>query len=258
MPDSVGDVPRALNVVGVRLRAEFNGAALVARAGVAAALHEWRSQRQTAVEDPEFRELWPRIDRVPGWLRRDEGSVLYHLARFGGGHGDVVEIGSYQGRSTACLGSGVRSRGSGHLHAVDPHTGDRGMLTELGLERVNTEQAFRRNMEALGLERVVVPHITTSLQAAESYPGAPVTLLFIDGWHSFDAVTEDFYAWQRYLRSESVVVFDDWHDDEVRAAVVALRRAGQLPPCAFRSGKMIGFAPRRIRAGRLPLRWVRV
>jgi predicted O-methyltransferase YrrM len=228
----------------------------VARAAAASGFHEYIAQRQRSQEEPEFTSRWSAIEAVPGWLSRPEGAVLYHVARFGPGHGDIVEIGSYQGRSTACLAGGAMDGPGGRVHAVDPHTGDRGQLEQLGVERINTEPAFRRNMAGLGLETAVVPHIATSRVAAEKYDGPPVRLLFIDGWHSTAAVLEDFTVWRRQLAAEAVVVFDDWRTSvEVAEGVTMLRRQGFLPPHAFRIGKMIGFAPYRFRAGRLTLWW---
>ena len=51
----------------------------------------------------------PLIADVPGWLTDEEGEALFELARSCTGKGVIVEIGSWKGKSTVCLGLGSQS-----------------------------------------------------------------------------------------------------------------------------------------------------
>jgi hypothetical protein len=129
-----------------------------------------------------------RIDSVDGWLSRREAELLFVLAGSVPASRVIVEIGSYCGRSTAALGFGLGHRAQS-LYAVDPHTGDRSQV-EAGMS-VDTFDTFLGNIDRLGLRDVVVPIRALSVEAATAYDGPEIGLLFVDGWHSKEAVIED-------------------------------------------------------------------
>ena len=54
-------------------------------------------------------DVKPLIADVPGWLTDEEGEALYDLAKRCEGRGVIVEIGSWKGKSTICLGIGSRA-----------------------------------------------------------------------------------------------------------------------------------------------------
>ena len=56
----------------------------------------------------EHAELRRHLAGVPGWLSDEEAVALYELAKDCTGRGVIVEIGSFKGRSTICLGLGSR------------------------------------------------------------------------------------------------------------------------------------------------------
>lgn len=235
------------------------GADLLAasRRGAMTAAHEYRDLQAWRQASREFVNVWQDIGRISGWLARIEGIVLYQIARFGNGYGNIVEIGSYQGKSTAAIGFGLVHRGKGTVFAVDPHTGDRGQLAELGIESVNTANMFLRNMAERNLLGVVSPIFKPSVEAAQGFHGGGVRFLFIDGWHSEEAVIADLQSWKPFLTRSAVVIFDDWGtSDEVRSGIRQLRNNAELPKHAFAFGKMMGFAPARFAPGGLQLHWV--
>jgi predicted O-methyltransferase YrrM len=69
----------------------------------------------------DFAPVKELIKDVPGWLSDEEGEALYDLARECTGRGVIVEIGSWKGKSTICLGLGSRAGSSVRIFAVDPH-----------------------------------------------------------------------------------------------------------------------------------------
>ena len=54
-----------------------------------------------------FESAWAQASTAQGWLTRDQGLLLWHEARALGVDVTILEIGSYQGRSTMVLASAV-------------------------------------------------------------------------------------------------------------------------------------------------------
>jgi predicted O-methyltransferase YrrM len=144
----------------------------------------------------EFAErVKPLIADVPGWLTDEEGEALYELARSCTGRGAIVEIGSWKGKSTICLGLGSRAGEGVRIYAIDPHTeyrfGD-----------------FRANIERAGIADLVTPIASLSQAAADDFD-EPIELLFVDGSHDYDLVLEDFEKWVPKVVDGGWVAFHD-------------------------------------------------
>lgn len=178
--------------------------------------------RLLQLEPPEFEDHHhERLRHIEGWRYRQDLALLYLLARDIRGSEAVLEIGSYRGLATTALALGVRDAvTTTPLHAVDPHTGDRQDLEQSGLHGKPSEAAFRANIAGAGVAELVTPHVMTSDQLAEEWDGSPLRVLFIDGWHSYDAVRRDIENWVPLLTDGGVVLIDDYHNyDDVRRAV---------------------------------------
>jgi predicted O-methyltransferase YrrM len=130
----------------------------------------------------EFAErVKPLIADVPGWLTDEEGEALYDLARGCTGRGAIVEIGSWKGKSTICLGLGARAGEADRIFAIDPHADYR-------------FEDFKANVERAGIADLVTPIPSLSHAAAGGFD-EPIELLFVDGSHEYDLVLEDFEEW---------------------------------------------------------------
>ncbi|MFN2607213.1 MAG: class I SAM-dependent methyltransferase [Acidimicrobiales bacterium] len=210
------------------------------RRAASAVLTRAQAQRILGFEPPEFRRLAREVlytGRIDGWRYRQDLALLYLLARDVPGPGVTVEVGSFKGLATVALATGVRHGGHEPVHTVDPHTGDRQDLEARGLEALPSEQEFRRNIREAGVDHLVTGYTMTSDELAACWPGHPVRVLFIDGWHGYDAVASDIRNWVPLLTADGVVVVDDYRNyDEVRAAV---DDAGDvLPPHRRPAGRM--------------------
>lgn len=175
-----------------------------------------------------FDDIWAVVDFIPGWFRQVNAAALFRVVRSTRPK-CVVEIGSYLGRSTVFFArSATEHDPAAQVVAVDPHTGDRQQLEQLGSSLGSTFDLFRSHIDAAGVAQIVTPIRDTSLAAAEEFSGQ-VDLLFIDGWHGYEAVLADARAWRRFLHDDSVVVFDDFgRYREVHDAVTELDRQGEL------------------------------
>ena len=194
-------------------------------------VRRYAEHRHWARADPRFVAAWPEIDAADGWLSKREAEFLFTLASVVARGEAVVEIGSYKGRSTIALASGVHA--GVPVYTVDPHTGCR-FEVEQGL-RIDTWTEFPANVARAGATPVI-PIRSTSVDAAASYGGPKVGMLFIDGWHSTEAVVTDFTSWKPHLASDPAVVFVDWFDPDIGAPSTSLPLHSLVE--SERSGKM--------------------
>jgi predicted O-methyltransferase YrrM len=112
------------------------------------------------------------------------------LARRAAHLGNVVEIGSYMGRSTWYLAQGLRDADSPYkIVSIDPHIDPR------------QRDAFFETVRRHELGPWVEPHVGFSHDVAQAFNGDPVGMLWIDGDHSYRSVKEDFDDWFPRLAS---------------------------------------------------------
>jgi MMP 1-O-methyltransferase len=152
-------------------------------------------------------DLRERLDALPGWLSHEEGETLYRLAKACTGRGVIVEIGSFRGKSTTCLGLGSKAAGRGvRVYAIDPHR--RGSFPD-----------FRQNIENADLVDVVTPIQSGSQNAWRDFD-EPIELLFIDGSHKYKRVRDDFRRWVPKVVDGGVVAMHDttWFEGPKRVA----------------------------------------
>jgi len=157
------------------------------------------------------------IDRTKGFLDHQEGMALYEAARACGPLGPGLEIGSYCGKSTLYLGTGFQACG-GILFSIDHHRGSEEQqpgqaycdpdLIDAATGRIDTFGFFRRTLEAGGLEQTVVPIVSASQVAARLW-ATPLSLIFIDGSHTFEAARADYAAWADHLLPGGYLLIHD-------------------------------------------------
>jgi predicted O-methyltransferase YrrM len=140
-------------------------------------------------------ELRKLLDELPGWLSYEEGEALYGLAKACSGRGVIVEIGSWRGKSTTCLGLGSKAGNEVPIYSVDRHT-------------EGTFGDFQRNMERSGLTELVTPIRGHSQEIAFDFD-QPIELLFIDGAHQYELVKQDFDRWVPKVVEGGVVAMHD-------------------------------------------------
>lgn len=153
-----------------------------------------------------FKEAWPLIDSVPGWMLKDECKLLFENARDCKAEGVIMEIGSYLGRSTSalCLGT-LATTPPGKptmVYTVDPH---HGWPRKKG---GSTYPEFILHMKRLHLMSVVKPITGTSEQAHVDW-NKPIRFLFIDGMHDYPAVKLDYDLWVPHVTKGGVIALHD-------------------------------------------------
>lgn len=145
-------------------------------------------------------DLLKKISGIPGSVSSKEAIYLYELAKKCG-NGAIVEIGSWYGRSTICLGFGSKNGAGVKVYAIDPHTGSPDQRT---YKKVNTFGAFKQNIKNSGLESIVEPIITTSEEAVKKW-NLPIELVFADAnYHDYEKTKKDFFGWSKFLTKNGV------------------------------------------------------
>jgi predicted O-methyltransferase YrrM len=152
-------------------------------------------------DERQFRRIWPLIDSIQGWLYFDEAQWLYVAARSLSDHSNIVEIGSYHGRSTCCLAVGCRESGK-RVFAIDSFDGGP------DLPRADSLAQFQSNIERLHLADYVQPIVGISTEVAKDWD-KPIHLLFIDGSHLYEDVMADFASFFPHVAPGGLVAFHD-------------------------------------------------
>jgi predicted O-methyltransferase YrrM len=152
-------------------------------------------------EDREWRQIWPMIDSVEGWLLEREANWLFSAARALANGTNIVEIGSFKGRSTCCLAAGCRGSQK-RVFAIDAFDGG------VDLPNVNTLPDFSQNLERCGLSPYVKTVMALSGQVAQTWC-QPIHLLFIDGSHAYEDVLADFDGFFPHVVPGGLVAFHD-------------------------------------------------
>jgi len=172
-----------------------------------------RSTLEPMASEPRtIDELRVIADKVPGWLFRGQDELLYNLAKACPKGLAIVEIGSWKGRSTVYLAWGSKRGNWCPVYAVDHHLGSEELLEYPGFGERHpggTFPEFWRNMQAAGVEDVVVPLVADSVKGAQLV-NKPIGLLFIDGAHNAEAVIADFRAWAPKMAVGGYVAFHDY------------------------------------------------
>lgn len=135
------------------------------------------------------------INSIEGFLDIAEAELLYKKARLLT-TGCVVEIGTWQGKSTASIAFGLRDNSTQGIKvfAVDHHTGSNECHQMFGTKDLWTFPTFYENMKRLDLLGHIVPVVGHSEDVAilcDKY----ISLLFIDGAHDEPSVIKDLECW---------------------------------------------------------------
>lgn len=148
------------------------------------------------------------VRRVGGFLSERE---IRFLALLGGSKladGEVLEIGSFQGKSTVVLGTAAKLAGERRIIAVDP------LDSQYHLDRAREEgfqsprDLFDHNLSQAGLLDFVDFRQTYSQELGKTWTGS-LRLLWIDGDHSYRGTMCDFETFSPFLSDGAIIAFHD-------------------------------------------------
>ncbi len=170
----------------------------------------------------EFTEVFSSLRDVNGWMTEDQARRLWDNARPLHAGQRIVEIGSFQGRSTVVLASA--SAPGVEVIAIDPHGGnDRGPQEIEGFvaEAEDDHQQFNANLERAGV-RDRVTHLRKFSNAALTDVPGQVDLLYIDGAHRFAPASQDIRQWgDKVVMGGRMLIHDSFSSIGVTLALSA-------------------------------------
>jgi predicted O-methyltransferase YrrM len=170
----------------------------------------------------DFDDVVVAIAGIDGWLTTDQARLLWDSAQSLHAGEAIVEIGSFQGRSTVVL---ARAAAPGvRLAAIDPHAGnDRGPQEISGkeVEAEGDSQIFLRNLSDAGVRDRVTYVRRWSNAALDEHQGS-VDLLYIDGAHRFAPALDDIRRWgDKVAPGGTLLIHDSFSSIGVTGAILA-------------------------------------
>lgn len=143
--------------------------------------------------------------------------------------GPVIELGSFEGRST-----GVFALAGRHVHAVDAWSLDVSDLSAYGQGKISPDDAFNRfrdNLRKMHIEHCVSIHrgLTHHIGQEWREQGA---ILFVDAGHTYEDVKGDLRIWTPHLHPRGFLIMHDvlgeGFDGVTRAARELLRNGWRV------------------------------
>ena len=181
------------------------------------------------------------VNTIKGFMDDDEAMRLFELAKQASLAGPVLEIGSYCGRSACIMGLACKKH-KGILYSLDHHNGSEEQQpgeeyfdSELFDERtgqVNTFPFFREALKKTDLEDTVIPIVSKSIVAGKMWK-TPLSMVFIDGGHSFEAAYTDFLTWSPHLLKNGFLAIHDIFLDPAKG--------GQAPRQVYEKAMATGY-----------------
>jgi len=153
--------------------------------------------------------LLQAVAEVDGWMSPDQAERLYRAASGTKVGEQIIEIGSFRGRSTIVL-AGAAPDGV-NVVAIDPHAGnDRGPQEIAGFESEASEdhEVFKANLAAAGVQDRV-RHVRKFSDDAHADVVSTVDVLYIDGAHRYSPARTDVRDWGARVRTGGTMLIHD-------------------------------------------------
>jgi len=179
-----------------------------------------------SARDRRLLRVVPDFEKIEGWLKLEPSELLFAAAA-AVRSGCIVELGSFRGRSTVALCAGSAVGAKVPVYAVEPHEHFVGVKG--GVFGPSDRRAFFKTMLTTRFASIVRLINTTSQVVAPGWD-KPISLLFIDGDHRYDAVLADFTAWRPHLIDGAIVIFNDATGAGTGLVMRDLEKEGALTP----------------------------
>jgi hypothetical protein len=147
-------------------------------------------------------------NNIPGWMTPIELNWLYETAQQ---MEDVVEIGSWKGRSTHALLSGCK----GPVYAIDHFQGSVG--EDEAHKEAKERDIYQEFMQNVGKFENLRVMKMSSLLAVKQFKDKSVDCVFLDGCHLYEEVAADIRAW--LPKCKKMICGHDYNLAGVRQAV---------------------------------------
>jgi MMP 1-O-methyltransferase len=169
-------------------------------------------------------ELIEAARKAVGFMPDDEGLALAETAATYAAVGPVLEVGTYQGKSTLYLVAGVRSAGvdQAAVITIDHHRGSEEhqpgweyhdpSLVDPAVGRIDTLPRLRATLAGAGVEDDVIVIVGHSKDFAPHW-STPLGMVFIDGGHTEQAAQTDYESWAPHVAPGGALAIHDVFPD---------------------------------------------
>ena len=152
--------------------------------------------------------LLAEAETIEGFLTANEMRFLALLAACPTADGEVLEIGSFKGRSTVILSKAAAlADGKTKIHAVDPMTAPSETDPDLRGDATSFTD-FQKNIKSHGVADDIEFHQTFSYELAKTWT-QPIRFLWIDGDHTYKGTKLDFDGFAAHLSDGAIVAIHD-------------------------------------------------
>lgn len=174
-------------------------------------LRESTSYADIGEAGPLIKNVFSRLKDIPGWFNVDDCGHFFLLLSYQsamGIKGDLLEIGSYHGRSTSLM---ARCLGPGETivvcDAFESETDDHYANKPSPENLISNIQHVNREIEK---DRIVIHKCLSNdlqLDAEEQF-----RFIHIDGGHSAAQAYSDLQLCSKHLLPNGIIIMDDYHN----------------------------------------------
>ena len=148
------------------------------------------------------------IRAIPGYMTDRDARHLAMLVACAKGTGEILEIGSFMGKSTVLLSRAAeRAHGNPKIVAVDPLTQPSETDPNIPNHRPSRDD-FYSNLKEAGVDEHVEFHEMLSHKLARQWSRS-IRLLWIDGDHTWKGAASDFDNFAPHLTPGGIIALHD-------------------------------------------------
>lgn len=157
--------------------------------------------------DQQFAKIQAATADVEGWLTPREIEFVSLLAAVPTAAGEILEIGSFRGKSTIALALGSElEHDSPRISVVDPFPafGE----NETNSEAPTSRELFERNIGTAGVAERIEINQMLSGDLVEKWD-RPLRLLWVDGDHTYEGANIDIQGFSPFLVDGGIIACHD-------------------------------------------------
>lgn len=142
------------------------------------------------------------VKNFDGWLSKEQAELIYDLVKSVPKDGSIVEIGSWAGKSmTVIVTATLEVKNNAEIYSIDPY------LTSKD-ESNNMYEKFVSNMKQIGYWDKIIQIKEKSHEFGINWK-KPISFIFIDGFHRYDVVKQDFELYFKHLLQNGICILHD-------------------------------------------------
>lgn len=150
-----------------------------------------------------------KIDKIDGYLSPGQEFFLLEKAFGLNWNATIVEIGSYKGKSTVCLGLGTLYSNK-KIYAIDTFKGGKDFFNFKDNKPYKSGflSIFKKNIIKLGISKHVQYLVGRSDEIGRHW-NRSIDFLFIDASHLYKDVLTDYKLYAPHVKKGGIIIFHD-------------------------------------------------